>query len=102
MHKYLEKESEISFDKIFNQILGEYNIYICIHNIFFLSKIDYNNHANVYKKKTDCFKVKSTHVHLENVKPFLFYLRNNNSLLTPHFTLENWKCTENVHVKFLI
>lgn len=35
MHKYLEKESEISFDKIFNQILGEYNIYICIHNIFF-------------------------------------------------------------------
>lgn len=23
MHKYLEKESEIGFDKIFNQILGK-------------------------------------------------------------------------------
>lgn len=23
MHKYLEKENEISFDKIFNQILGK-------------------------------------------------------------------------------
>lgn len=28
MHKYLEKESEISFDKIFNQILGKSAIYL--------------------------------------------------------------------------
>lgn len=27
MHKYLEKENEISFDKIFNQILGKFRDY---------------------------------------------------------------------------
>jgi hypothetical protein len=24
MHKYLEKKNEVNFDKIFNQVLGEY------------------------------------------------------------------------------
>jgi beta-adrenergic-receptor kinase len=24
MHKYLEKKNEVNFDKIFNQMLGEY------------------------------------------------------------------------------
>lgn len=28
MHKYLEKKNEVNFDKIFNQMLGEY-----LHNM---------------------------------------------------------------------
>jgi hypothetical protein len=28
MHKYLEKKNEVNFDKIFNQMLGEY-----VHNM---------------------------------------------------------------------
>lgn len=24
MHKYMEKKNEVNFDKIFNQVLGEY------------------------------------------------------------------------------
>jgi hypothetical protein len=34
MHKYLEKKNEVNFDKIFNQVLGEY---LC--NVTSLQKI---------------------------------------------------------------
>lgn len=26
MHKYMEKKNEVNFDKIFNQVLGEYRL----------------------------------------------------------------------------
>lgn len=28
MHKYLEKKEEVNFDKIFNQVLGNINVYL--------------------------------------------------------------------------
>lgn len=62
MHKYLEKESEISFDKIFNQILGKYltyyvyllhkNIHLCLKSSIAINLIVFEVSGSEPSKKS--------------------------------------------------
>lgn len=52
MHKYMEKKNEVNFDKIFNQVLGEYVLFftenLLTRNIIILTtRQTYNGKGNL-------------------------------------------------------
>jgi hypothetical protein len=44
MHKYLEKKNEVNFDKIFNQVIGEY-----LRNVLSLQKTKVSIESSVHQ-----------------------------------------------------